>query len=69
MEALHVLSSDPRNEVFVISGLQLLPLEEVFGHLDRIGLAAANGLYLSMPEMTAAAHEGDGANAPGCVST
>ena len=67
MEALRVLSSDPRNEVFVISGLQLLPLEEVFGHLDRIGLAAANGLYLSMPEMTAAAHEGDGANAPGYV--
>lgn len=66
MEALRVLSSDPRNEVFVISGLQLLPLEEVFGHLDRIGLAAANGLYLSMPEMTAASHEGD-ANAPGCV--
>ena len=51
MEALRILSSDPKNEVFVISGLQLLPLEEVFGHLDRIGLAAANGLYLSMPQL------------------
>jgi hypothetical protein len=115
MEALRVLSADPLNEVFVISGLQLLPLEEVrqggrdgrsdqpthptpplsiqpfvsqcnpslpshstplavplpliqvFGHLDRIGLAAANGLYLSMPEMTAATHEEAGENAPGCV--
>ena len=50
MKALDALSSDPKNEVFVISGLQLMGLEEVFGHLDRIGLAAANGLYLSMPE-------------------
>lgn len=50
MESLRLLSADPKNEVFIISGLQLLPLEEVFGHLDRIGLAAANGLYLSMPQ-------------------
>lgn len=68
MEALRVLSGDPRNEVFVISGLQLLPLEEVFGHIDRIGLAAANGLYLSMPEMTAATHD-EGEDAPGCVAS
>ena len=27
MKALGVLSEDPKNEVFVISGLQLLPLE------------------------------------------
>lgn len=50
MESLRILSSDPKNEVFVISGLQLLPLEDVFGQLDRIGLAAGNGLYLSMPQ-------------------
>ena len=29
-------------------------LQEVFGNLDKIGLAAANGLYLSMPDMTSA---------------
>ena len=57
MEALRILSSDPKNEVFVISGLQLLPLEDVFGQLDRIGLAAGNGLYLSMPRLE---EEGEG---------
>jgi hypothetical protein len=30
-----------------------VPWQEVFGHLDRIGLAAANGLYLSMPNSLA----------------
>ncbi len=60
MEALRILSSDPKNEIFVISGLQLLPLEEVFGHLDRIGLAAANGLYLSMPKLDQKEEDRDG---------
>ena len=58
MEALRILSSDPKNEVYVISGLQLLPLEDVFGQLDRIGLAAGNGLYLSMPQLGEEGGEG-----------
>lgn len=49
MNALWKLSNESNAQVMVISGQQLKSLEEVLGHIPDLGLAAANGLYISLP--------------------
>ena len=43
------LCSDPRNTVFVVSGVNRRELEGSLGTIPRIGLAASNGACFSWP--------------------
>lgn len=47
IEALTMLTSDPRNTVFVVSGLSQLNLTTAVGHIRGLGLAAENGALYS----------------------
>lgn len=47
IEALTMLTSDPRNTVFVVSGLSQLNLTAAVGHIRGLGLAAENGALYS----------------------
>ncbi|KAF0683072.1 Aste57867_24852 [Aphanomyces stellatus] len=47
LEALNRLCSDPRNAVFVISGVSQVNLTQVLGHIPSLGLAAHNGALFS----------------------
>lgn len=47
--ALTKLSRDPRNTVFVVSGLSQLHLTSAVGHIRGLGLAAENGALYSWP--------------------
>ncbi|TMW65902.1 hypothetical protein Poli38472_003667 [Pythium oligandrum] len=70
LEALSLLSSDPRNTVFVVSGVSQYNLTNAVGHIKGLGLAAENGaLYswarsvrarsLESEEASPAFHSGD----------
>jgi trehalose-6-phosphatase len=41
-----VLSEDPRNTVFIISGRRRRQLGSWFGHLPELGIAAEKGWYV-----------------------
>lgn len=47
VEALTMLTRDPRNTVFVVSGLSQLNLTAAVGHIRGLGLAAENGALYS----------------------
>uniref|UniRef100_A0AAV1U1R5 CBM20 domain-containing protein n=1 Tax=Peronospora matthiolae TaxID=2874970 RepID=A0AAV1U1R5_9STRA len=47
MEALTNLTSDPRNTVFVVSGVSKLNLTASLGHIHGLGLASDNGALYS----------------------
>ncbi|KAF1334037.1 Trehalose-phosphatase, partial [Globisporangium splendens] len=47
IEALQMLTSDPRNTVFVVSGLSQRNLTTAVGHIRGLGLAAENGALYS----------------------
>jgi trehalose 6-phosphate synthase/phosphatase len=47
MEALSKLCADPKNTVFVISGVSQVNLTHVLGHIEGLGLAAEEGALFS----------------------
>mmetsp|Transcript_29162 Transcript_29162/g.58248 ORF Transcript_29162/g.58248 Transcript_29162/m.58248 type:complete len:1101 (-) Transcript_29162:54-3356(-) len=49
MSSLERLCEDPRNTVFVVSGVNRRELEGSLGSIPRIGLAASNGACFSWP--------------------
>ena len=46
---LSALTADPRNAVFIVSGRARGELEEWFGTVPAVGLAAEHGFYLRLP--------------------
>jgi trehalose 6-phosphate synthase/phosphatase len=49
LKALSLLSEDPRNVVYIISGRDGDFLEEHLGHLDNMGFSAEHGGFLREP--------------------
>ncbi|CAN0035179.1 unnamed protein product, partial [Laminaria digitata] len=49
LEGLEDLCRDPRNVVFVVSGRGRDELEEAFGHIKALGLAAEHGSWFRWP--------------------
>ena len=49
LQLLDVLSEDSKNVFFVISGKEMHAVQETFGHLKRLGLAAEHGFYFRWP--------------------
>lgn len=49
LEALKRLTMDPRNTVFIISGVSQRNLMGALGQMDGLGLVAQNGLLMSWP--------------------
>lgn len=45
LSCLEELSADPHNSVYIISGRNKARLQEWFGHLSRVGLAAEHGYW------------------------
>lgn len=58
LEALEDLCGDSRNLVFVVSGRGKEELEEAFGHIKGLGLAAEHGSFFRWPSMVP--HDTDG---------
>lgn len=52
VDALSMLARDPRNTVFVVSGLSQLHLTAAVGHIRGLGLAAENGALYSWAKPT-----------------
>jgi trehalose 6-phosphate synthase/phosphatase len=50
MKVLRVLSEDPYNSVFILSGRERSVLEKWFGCLPKLGLAAEKGVYYKWPD-------------------
>lgn len=48
-QVLQSLCDDPRNYCFVISGRAVHSLQEFFGSIERLGLAAEHGCYFRFP--------------------
>ena len=46
---LEKLASDVRNNVFIISGKELMAVSEYFGHIKNLGLGAEHGFYYRWP--------------------
>ncbi|TYZ56917.1 hypothetical protein PybrP1_001900, partial [[Pythium] brassicae (nom. inval.)] len=53
VDALSMLARDPRNTVFVVSGLSRLHLTAAVGHIPGLGLAAENGALYSWAKQVA----------------
>lgn len=49
LTALSLLSEDPKNLVFIISGRDGGFLEHHLGHLTRIGMSAEHGAFMRQP--------------------
>ncbi|EER06616.1 trehalose-6-phosphate synthase, putative, partial [Perkinsus marinus ATCC 50983] len=49
LDALSKLCSDPRNTVVILSGREKSLLQEWFGSVRNIGLAAEHGYYWKLP--------------------
>ncbi|CAD6572669.1 MAG: threalose-6-phosphate phosphatase [Alectoria sarmentosa] len=49
LRSIQKLASDPRNAVWIISGRNQSFLEQLFGHLTKIGLVAEHGSFLRSP--------------------
>lgn len=49
IEALKTLCADPKNIVFVVSGVNREELVRVLGEVDNLGLAASNGAFYALP--------------------
>ncbi|ETV90852.1 trehalose-phosphatase [Aphanomyces invadans] len=47
LQALQTLCADPRNSVFVVSGVSQVNLTHVLGHIPSLGIAAHNGALFS----------------------
>lgn len=45
LESLEMLAADPKNAVYIISGRDKARLQQWFGHLPRVGLAAEHGYW------------------------
>lgn len=52
LEALHRLTADPRNVVFIISGRDSAFLEQHLGHFDKLGMSAEHGGFFREPGQT-----------------
>ena len=52
LRSIQQLATDPRNEVWIISGRNSSFLEQIFGHLAQIGLVAEHGSFLRTPGST-----------------
>lgn len=52
LRVLRSLTSDPANDVYIISGRARKELEEWFASVPRLGLAAEHGFYLRRPDAT-----------------
>ncbi|TMW67724.1 hypothetical protein Poli38472_007396 [Pythium oligandrum] len=63
LACLEELSADPRNAVYIISGRDKTHLQQWFGHLPRVGLAAEHGYWFRpAAKYTAAMQKLDDAN-------
>lgn len=49
LRSIQTLVADPRNAVWIISGRDQSFLEQLFGHLNEIGLVAEHGSFLRPP--------------------
>ncbi|KAJ1979086.1 hypothetical protein H4R34_002968, partial [Dimargaris verticillata] len=49
LDALHILTENPNNSVWVISGRDQSFLEKHLGHLPRLGLSAEHGCFVKYP--------------------
>ncbi|RKP38157.1 glycosyltransferase family 20-domain-containing protein [Dimargaris cristalligena] len=49
LEALEILTANPDNSVWVVSGRDQSFLEEHLGHLSRLGLSAEHGCFIKSP--------------------
>jgi trehalose 6-phosphate synthase/phosphatase len=49
LDTLKELCSDRKNTVFLVSGKERHSLTKVFGHIQRLGIAAEHGMYISWP--------------------
>ncbi|KAI8910398.1 glycosyltransferase family 20-domain-containing protein [Gorgonomyces haynaldii] len=49
LEAMEILTNDPRNVVFVISGRDQQCLDEWLGHIKNLGLSAEHGSFIKYP--------------------
>jgi trehalose 6-phosphate synthase/phosphatase len=49
IQVLQSLCDDPRNYCFVISGRSIHAMQEFFGSVERLGLAAEHGCYFRFP--------------------
>eukprot|EP00903_Cladosiphon_okamuranus_P018856 g17344.t1 len=70
LEGLTELCRDPNNVVFVVSGRGKDELQQAFGHIQGLGLAAEHGSFFRWPTSAAAAAaaaSGDGATKSGDV--
>ena len=56
INSLRILSSDPRNTVFVVSGDNKENVEQAIGHIPGLGLAASNGSCFSPPMREGSTH-------------
>eukprot|EP00941_MAST-03F_sp_MAST-3F-sp1_P004627 g4627.t1 len=54
-EALELLGSNPRNTIFILSGLERAVLKQCIGESDHIGLAAEHGFFYRWPPAKIAA--------------
>lgn len=52
LECLRALCSDPKNTVVILSGRDHKKLDDWFGSVDRIGLAAEHGFLYKVPNVT-----------------
>jgi trehalose 6-phosphate synthase/phosphatase len=52
IRTLKSLASDPRNQVWIISGRDQAFLDEWMGHISELGLSAEHGSFMRMPNST-----------------
>jgi trehalose 6-phosphate synthase/phosphatase len=53
IRTLKSLASDPRNQVWIISGRDQAFLDEWMGHISELGLSAEHGSFMRMPNSSA----------------
>jgi len=58
ISTLTSLCSDPRNNVFVVSGKERSAITETLGNVPNLGLAAEHGMYYSWPHQAFGLGEG-----------
>jgi trehalose 6-phosphate synthase/phosphatase len=49
LDSIEALAADPRNTVFVVSGVNRRELEVAFSSIEKVGLAASNGASFAWP--------------------
>ncbi|EGZ04897.1 hypothetical protein PHYSODRAFT_535258 [Phytophthora sojae] len=65
LSCLEDLTADPRNTVYIISGRNKTRLQEWFGHLPRVGLAAEHGYWFRPASKHPSTLDVDGSGASG----